>query len=98
MRLTCVSIPVISLLAVSCGNYSTKPRPDGDRVYTVWRSYGDALAPSFWTFNRCSSLRVQTPAQDSRSAHGLLYLACCMGRLAQSKKIVKVWLTLILRL
>jgi hypothetical protein len=24
-------------------------------------------------FNRCSSPRVQMPAQDSRSAHGLLY-------------------------
>ena len=28
-----------------------------------------------FAFNRCGSQRVQTPAQDSRSAHGLLYPA-----------------------
>ena len=46
---------------------------------------------------RCSLVRMWTPAQDSRSAHGLLY-SLLYGPISASKNTVKGRLTLILRL
>jgi hypothetical protein len=44
----------------------------GTRTLAFWMQTTGAC---LFAFNRCSSPRVQTPAQDSRSAHGLLYPA-----------------------
>ena len=49
---------------------------------------------SLLAFNQCSSPRVQTHAQDSRSAHGLLYLAAVWVYRRASRNTVKVALTL----